>query len=518
MPGQGLRSVPWWQKTGTMKFSRAILSLVIFLVLGCSGSSAPPGELPLLRAQPDAVSGGRIVDATGREVLLRGVNLNSYVEYWSGNDFPTTFPFGEADAERMAQVGWNAVRLLLSWSRVEPEPGVYDESYLDEIAQAVAILESHGIYSILDMHQDAWSATLAARPDENCGEFLEDAIGWDGAPAWATFDEGLARCVPGGFRDLTPATVSAWRAFFGNREDALGVGIRTRYAQMWGHVAQRFASSTAIAGYDLMNEPGAYSDEDQAGLVAMYADAIAAIREGERRAGAPEHVVFFEPSIAWLSAPPDFERDENIAYAPHLYEGGFDDGPITRVPFEIAVADAALFGGVPVLVGEWGANPDRAGPGGDGYFSDHQALQDEFRFSATLWTWRESCGDPHKVRDGGIPIPWGEFDVDCRTNEILGERTALFGDLTRAYARFAPGRIEGMSWSAESGEFDVHGVEAVTGQVLEVFYPAAGRGEPDIVATGLGAVEAEELPAGGILLRAPSAGGNWSLGARLRGR
>jgi len=26
------------------------------------------------------------------------------------------------------------VRLLLSWSRVEPEPGVYGEAYLDEIA------------------------------------------------------------------------------------------------------------------------------------------------------------------------------------------------------------------------------------------------------------------------------------------------------------------------------------------------------------------------------------------------
>ena len=141
---------------------------------------------------------------------------------------------------------WNVVRLLLSWSRVEPEPGVYDESYLDEIAEAVSILERHGIYSLLDMHQDAWSATLAARPDEDCPPFLPPAIGWDGAPAWATFDEGLPRCVPGGFRDLTAATVASWRAFFGNRADARGVGIRTRYAQMWGHVAQRFASSTAI--------------------------------------------------------------------------------------------------------------------------------------------------------------------------------------------------------------------------------------------------------------------------------
>ena len=79
--------------------------------------------------------------------------------------------------------------------------------------------------------------------------------------------------------------------------------------------------------------------------------------------------------------------------------------------------EARRFGGAPVLTGEWGADPRRAASG-DPYFLDHQSLQDEFRFGATLWTWRESCGDPHKVGDvraGRVPYPWGEFDVDCRT-------------------------------------------------------------------------------------------------------
>ena len=159
-----------------------VLPLFVFLVSACGGSSAQDSGMPLLRAQPDLVEGGRIVDAHGREVILRGVNMNSFVDYWSGNDFPTTFPFTEADADRMAAVGWNVVRLLMSWSRVEPAPGVYDEAYLDEIAEAVDILEARGIYSLLDMHQDAWTANLAARPDEECPDIFPPAIGWDGAP------------------------------------------------------------------------------------------------------------------------------------------------------------------------------------------------------------------------------------------------------------------------------------------------------------------------------------------------
>jgi endoglycosylceramidase len=88
-------------------------------------------------------------------VLLRGVNINSFGEYWQFDpDVAPVFPFGEEDADRIASIGWNAVRLLLTWSRVEPSPGQYDESYLDEIEAAVQLLESRRIYTILDLHQE----------------------------------------------------------------------------------------------------------------------------------------------------------------------------------------------------------------------------------------------------------------------------------------------------------------------------------------------------------------------------
>src|SRR5215470_2880131 len=65
-------------------------------------------RLPALHAEPDAVDGGRIVDGEGRQVLLRGVNVNALVDYWKGSDFATVFPFGSDDADLMAAIGWNA--------------------------------------------------------------------------------------------------------------------------------------------------------------------------------------------------------------------------------------------------------------------------------------------------------------------------------------------------------------------------------------------------------------------------
>lgn len=501
---------------------RLFPTVLLLAAIGCSDTTVDEDTtttLSLLHAEPDPAGGGRIVDAQGREVLLRGANVNAFVEYWSGNEFPTTFPFPESDARRMSEIGWNAVRLLLSWSRVEPSPGAYDEAYLDEIEGAVDSLARHGLYSIIDLHQDAWSATLAARPDEFCPPPAEPALGWDGAPSWATFDGDRGRCILGGSRETSPAVVSSWDAFFANEEGPGGVGLRARYANMLGHLAERFANHPAVAGYDIINEPGAFSPPQQEGLSALYSESLAAIRAGERRVGGPAHLVLFEPSSLWSAIgrgpPQDFDRDENVVYAPHIYTGGFSGTPITREAFEIAIDEAAGFDGAPVLTGEWGASPSRAGPDGDGYFIDHQALQDEFHVSATIWTWRESCGDPHKVsdtRNGANPaVPWGEFEVDCFTNEILGERPLLVTDLTRAYPRAAPGRLVSTRYDASEGTLEVSGTAAPLGAELVVFYPAAKHGAPDFQGAGLEDLVAREGPGGSVYIAGRTTQSDWSL-------
>jgi endoglycosylceramidase len=458
---------------------------------------APPGpgseasRLPALHAEPDPASGGRIVDAHGREVLLRGVNVNALVEYWQHTPGVfTTYPFTPADADAIAALGWNAVRLLVSWSRVEPAPGAYDKAHLDELEAAVERLASRGLYAIVDLHQDAWGPTLAARPDEACTRG-RPAFGWDGAPGWATLDGGAPRCEVAGTREFSPAVMAAFQAFWDDAEGPGGVGIRTRYVRMLGHVAGRLSRHDSVSGYDVMNEPNAFAliPGQLDALSALYAEAYRAIRDAEDVAGVPHRLVLFEPSIAWgqlPSAPPPFPHEGGIVYAPHVYQGGLDATPLDRTPFERARSEAAeLYGGAPIVVGEWGASPARAADPGDGYFDLHQALQDEYRFGATLWTWREACGDPHKAadyRDGSEPTVWGLFDVDCATQTVTGLRAPLAAKLARGALRAAPGRIAELVYDPVTGVLEAHGEAAAPATWIATLPGPQPAGAPRIEA------------------------------------
>lgn len=475
-------------------------------------------RLPALHAEPDAAAGGRIVDTEGRHVLLRGVNVNALAEYWQGGEFPTVFPVTAADADLMASIGWNAVRLLLSWSRVEPQPGVYDDAYLEQAVAAVRLLASRGLYAIIDLHQDAWGPTLAARLDETCMERFAPALGWDGAPGWATIDDGKPHCAQAGVRELSPAVLAAFANFFENETGPGDIGILDRYAAMLGHVARALSAEPGVAGYDLMNEPNAFFPEQQAALSDLYAKAVQVIRAAETAAGSPPRLILFEPSALWSllgnGAPPDFARDRDVVYAPHIYTGGFDGKPITAAAFAVARDEAAGFGGAPVLSGEWGADPRRASDAADTYFLDHQNLQDQFLFSATLWTWRESCGDPHKQADyraGRVPYVWGEFEVDCTNNAVTGLRRDLLNQLTRAYVRAAPGTLLETRYDSATGVFSARGAGATAGSELLAFYPGSRHGEPTLTTSGLEDIRITLATGDNLYISGRATGGDWSL-------
>ena len=462
----------------------ALLAMALAVV--CAGEAT---ALPRLSAEPDPDSGGRIVDSRGREVLLRGVNVNALGEYWQGTDVDPTLPLERNDPKRIAGMGWNVVRLIVSWSRVEPKPGAYNERYLDRVAKWVGRLREQHVYTIVDFHQDAWGATLAARPGEVCPGDSEPAFGWDGAPGWATLDEGEPRCFTGA-REVNPAVMTAWENFFADAPGPGGVGIQTRYTRMLAHVAERFAGSRAVAGIDVMNEPGAFGAPETAQLGTFYERSLAAIRRGERRGDGFRHLVLFEPSVLWSligqGPPPAFDHDRNVVYSPHLYGGSIGgEGPPSRAQFETARAEAEGFGGAPVLTGEWGGDPSRATTEPDDYFNVHQALQDEFRIGATLWTWKQSCGDPHAATHGGEPPlpPWNVFEMDCSNggNEIVGMHRKLVEDIRRGYVRRAPGRLDSMTWNPARGVLKASGSGARKSDGrIEIFYPghaASSSGE-----------------------------------------
>ena len=492
-----------------------LLTVCLLATAWCPAGAAGAQRLPVLHAAPDPGAQGRIVDDEGRQVTLRGVNVNALAEYWKGTRFATTFPLERRDPRRLRAFGWNAIRLLVSWSRIEPRPGRYDERYLARVRATAARLIREGLYVFIDFHQDAWGPTLAAREGETCPAGSTPALGWDGAPGWATLvPRDVPRCAVGGTRELSPAVRAAWQAFWADRAGPGGVGIQRRFLRAVAHTVARVGRARGIAGYDVLNEPNAFGAAESAALSRMYAGAVPVIRGAERRVGAARRLILFEPSALWSEtgsgAPPDFARDRDVVYSPHIYTGAFDDGPITAQAFETALDEAKGFGGAPVLTGEWGAARSRLD-----YFQAHLDLQDRFAVAGTQWTWRESCGDPHQrgaALAGTVATgTFGVWGVDCADNRVLGIGADLVRVLTRGYVRAAPGRVSSVRWDAKGRALDAAGARARAGVVLEAFYPGRGR----VAAVGLRSVKAGSVP-GGELVTAAARGGDWRLRVRPR--
>src|SRR5213079_394749 len=85
-------------------------------------SAADASALPRLHAtRGDSPA---IVTADGRQVLLRGVNVNQLGDYWQQRpDIAATLPLTEADFAEIRSLGMDVVRLIVHWSKLEPERG-----------------------------------------------------------------------------------------------------------------------------------------------------------------------------------------------------------------------------------------------------------------------------------------------------------------------------------------------------------------------------------------------------------
>src|SRR5436305_6119239 len=92
--------------------------------------------------QPPFSHVGRFVtDSGGRVFITHGVNLVYKVPPYE----PSVTGFGDDDAAFLASEGFNSVRLGVIYKAVEPQPGVYDDSYLAKIAKTATLLEQHGV-------------------------------------------------------------------------------------------------------------------------------------------------------------------------------------------------------------------------------------------------------------------------------------------------------------------------------------------------------------------------------------
>jgi len=469
----------------------ALATIVVPAVVPAAvAQSQDPPLAGFLRADGDVIADGR-----GNQVLLRGANVNQLVDFFQPrSDVDATRPLTEADFAGMAEQGFNVARLGISWSALEPARGELDVEYLGLIEEAVAWAKQHGIYVVIDMHQDSW--WNGGTPDGMACRPGTDAMwGYDGAPDWATLTDGAPRCQFQG-RDISPASDRAFQNFYFDTD-----GIQSAFIRTWGELAAAFRDEPAVAGFDLLNEPGfgETAPVTTSFLLGRFYDrAIDEIRA----AGAPQ-IVFFEPSILWsglgfdTGPTPGFTDDPNIVYSPHLYaesitmDRSLGLPPIVGIERQFALAErAAQAYGAPLWSGEygyWGDAADRVAR-----LTRYAAEEDDRVLGSAYWVWKQACGDPQNgIGEYGDAL----MPQDCATGGDAPARSDLLTILSRAYPRSAPGTVTELA--ADEAALLLSGETDAESCGLEVWIP--GSAEPQVTATGITALRTDAVTGGWLV-------------------
>ena len=418
--------------TATAWFIAATLS-----ISGCSESDQSPtsptlvedgstktdtGEPQVIFTDPVKAENGRLFDAEGREIVLRGFKARVEglfdVTFNDGRTALQPIPsFTGADCQVLAEeLGQNLLRLPVNWSGIEPQKGVYNEAYLGQVVELIQACWEHGVYTLVDLHQDAYSKE----------------IGEDGAPLWAIIpeppellegpltEEELAR------RRTSPEVLAAFESFFDNVD-----GLQDAYGAMAAHLAERIMDEPGVMGLELMNEPVILKDliPGEPGLLDAFHQRVSeAIR-----AVAPELTLVFEPNSlrnftdAWAVSTP-FPFDDAV-YSPHVYTDVFTDGWAGRDIEKlhgsvIAAKEEANVHGTPLLVGEYGNTPTTET--GQLWLKEVLDKMDEVGASAAVWLYEEQSQGS-----------WGLYDM------IDGERGAMRDPFARLISRPYPQAIDG---------------------------------------------------------------------------
>jgi hypothetical protein len=481
--------------------------------------------LPALTVRPGTDSeSAQIIDVNGREVLLRGVNVNQLNDYYPPTPGrPTVRPLTDPDFAGMAALGFNVVRLNISWSLLEPRRGQWDRGYLARIQDAVARAAAHGMYTDIDMHQDAWSRYVDAPAGTVCPSGTDPLLGYDGAPQWATLTDGAARCQFTG-RDIAPAVAAAFTNFYHDTD-----GIQSELVRTWGLLARTFGGDPAVAGYGLLNEPGIGEDAPATSSVLLGAydnRAVTEIRSQEPHAtGGFAHLVFIEPSVLWSglgfdAAPPKgFSGDPYLVFAPHLYNESItmDQGMgITLVSLERGFALARQQAdeyGMPLWIGEWGWFGSGANTSDDARMKRFADAEDAQDLGGAFWVWKQACGDPQS--DQKAATAGNLAETDCATGKDLPIHASFAAALSRPYPRTAPGTVTSFSVDT-GGTLTLRGDNTVAAAqhgdacTLDVWFPGAAR--PHSTGIGITGLDLRQVDGGWRITGC--AGGSYRLTVR----
>jgi endoglycosylceramidase len=411
-----------------------LCTLIATVVLAPQASAAP--QLPLDH------TGRWFTDGDGRVVVLHGLNM----VYKRAPYAPDAIGFGDDDAAFLASEGYNTVRLGLIYKAIEPQPGQYDEAYLDRIQNTVNTLGRHGIVSLLDFHQDLYNEKFQG----------------EGFPDWAVQDDGLPNPengFPGNYLS-NPALNRAFDHFWANDPGPGGVGLQDRYAAAWRHVADRFKDNRYVLGYDLLNEPWPGTTWPQCANTAgcpefdaKLSDFVQRVRTAIRTVD-PSTLVFYEPNVLFNNgADTNLANfgDKNAAMSFHDYcltanEGGGGYGQecqkFDSMVFDNADKRSAATGDA-LLLTEFGATDDRASLLGPLTLADqHMTSWQEWHYCG--------CDDPTTTGSGDTQAIVLDPNKPPSGDNL---KTTTLDVLSRPYPRLVAGRPDSWAFDPDTHQF-----------------------------------------------------------------
>src|ERR1041385_5766345 len=201
---------------------RARRTLTLLAVVGLIAAPASARSSVQRSTQhPSIAHNGRwFTDSRGRVVILHGVNMVMKVPPYQ----PSAMGFGDDDAAVLQHEGFNTVPLGLILKGLEPQPGVFNDAYLNAYLATVRTLGAHGLRVLVDFHQ----------------VMFNERFNGEGMPDWMVQDDGIPAIPDQGFPVNYFAMPALWRAFdhlWANDRDARGIGLQDEFASAWRHVA-----------------------------------------------------------------------------------------------------------------------------------------------------------------------------------------------------------------------------------------------------------------------------------------
>lgn len=517
-------------------------------------TTAPPGALPWLHVAHPAKGRAYIADEQGRMVLLHGAIPAGLLDFWTGTeqsqpDVPALYPVDpaayaggqcppnsrsshypalcSADLSEMSALGFNSVRLPLSWSLLEPERGHINETYVNRIAQVVDWAKGQGMYVIIDMHQNAYSRYIGPGPGVDLSQL-------SGAPKWATITDGLPSRVIGNQRELNATVFEAATNFWYNRD-----GIQDEYIGAVAYLAKRFKDESSVAGFSVFNEPWpgwnlspGFEDLLLFPFYRRVIDAITGLRDGipcwtgffmaapcgYRDLGIRDvrHLIFVDTGLAreitdfptHLGLP--LSSYPNVVLSMHAYThfytvDGLLHAPPGSYPFggydqsyswaerEAKAMNAALF------VAEFGSPPSQD----SALLVNQLAQQERHLLGFAFWTWKENGG----------AWSWGMFNAPASTSPEASSgclRSARERLLARGYPRASADPNLTYRYDSATGAFTLRATGQEGDPPTQVYFP------PQVTAfvSATGAIKSSLLttnPDGSRLLDVIPSGGAFSV-------